>query len=89
MKTNFGKNQKNLIRKILNLLSNLFAKGNKFQSNQAKKLLKIVKKNSKNYDGKYFDFYTFRDPSKNIHDKNLINFLSEETIQYLTKKINL
>ena len=56
MKTNFGANQKSLIRKILNILRNVLAKDSSFQELQAKKLFNITQIQLNKFDGKFFIF---------------------------------
>ncbi len=85
MKTNFGNNQKNILRKFLNFFRGIFAKGNSFQKNQAKKLAEITLKKSNYYCGKYFDFLGIKKPSTKVHNISLRNHLWKKTISLLAK----
>ena len=86
MKTNFGNNQKNLLRKILNFTRNNFAKNTISQELQAKSLMSICKNDFRKYDGFFFDVKNIKKISKKANDKSLQDKLWDKTVEFLKIK---
>ena len=85
MKTNFGKNQKSLIRTILNFFRSSFAKNTLFQEQQAKKLFNISQNKINKYNEKFFDFYGIKKASDKSYNINLQNELWNKSKNFLKK----
>ncbi len=85
MKTNFGKNQKSLLRSVLNIFRSNFAKNTLFQERQAKKLFDISQNEINKYNEKFFDFYGIKKASKISYNINLQNELWNESKNFLKK----
>lgn len=83
MVTNFGNNQKNFLRKILNIIRAYFAKDALFQEIQAKKLFNISQTELRKFDGKFFDFYGINKASNKSTDIFLQNKLWNKTDKFL------
>ncbi len=86
MRTNFGNNQKNPLRKILNFIRNIFAKNSLSQQFQAKKLLNICINDFRKYDGCSFDIKKIKKISKKNNDKFLQDKLWNKTVKFLKIK---
>ena len=86
MKTNFGANQKSLIRKILNILRNVLAKDSSFQELQAKKLFNITQIQLNKFDGHFFDFYGIKKASNESNYIFLQNELWDRSEKFLKLK---
>lgn len=85
MKTNFGINQKSLLRKVLNIFRSNFAKNTSFQEQQAKKLFDISQNEINKYNGKFFDFHYIKRASDASYNINLQNKLWNKSKNYLKK----
>jgi len=83
MKTNFGSNQKNILRRILKTLSNIFAKNLETQERQALKLFDFCENYINRYEGKYFDINGIKNCSKITYNKSLQSELFYRSKEFL------
>ena len=83
MKTNFGSNQKNILRRIIKILSNIFAKNLETQERQALKLFDFCENYINRYEGKYFDINGIKSCSKITYNKSLQSELFYRSKEFL------